>query len=132
MSEHLFQSIRDELTEWSQPLIVDQINHFYFTRLSRQPALARELAIEHYRVWRLVLRDQPDAAREMRAHLADTAASAGIEPGVLDDVDRAVLDELMDVVVSRFRRTPYIARSYGITLLDTATSLAQARHQARA
>ena len=40
-------------------------------------------------------------------------------------------DELMDVVVSRFRRTPQIARSYGMTLLDTAANIATTR-QARA
>ena len=130
MSEYVLQSIRDDLLEWSQPLIVDQINQFYFQRLAKSADEARKLAIEHYRVWRLVLRDEMQAATALRAHLVSTAAAAGIQASVLDEVDRAVLDELMDVVVSRFRRTPYIARSYGLTLLDTATNLARARHSA--
>lgn len=120
-------TIRDELIEWSQPLIVDQINHFYFRRLTQKASVARELAIEHYRVWRHVLRNELQDAANLREQLGAHAAEMGIPSQMLDEVDRAVLDELMDVVVSRFRRTPYIARSYGMTLLDTATNLARAR-----
>ena len=124
------QSCRDELIEWSQPLIIDQINRFYFGNLHRNAAAARELAIQHYRVWRLILRDEIQDAADLRENLVAAALATGLRPALLDEVDRAVLDELMDVVVSRFRRTPNIARSYGMTLLDTATSLARARRPA--
>ncbi len=128
MSEYALQSIRSELIEWSQPLIVDQINHFYFYRLTHTISVARDLSIQHYRVWRHVLRDEMQQATDLRAGLVETAERAGMTSAMLDEVDRAVLDELMDVVVCRFRRTPNIARSYGLTLLDTATSMARARH----
>ncbi len=127
MSESGLQAVRDELIEWSQPLIIDQINRFYFRRLFHNAPEARELAIHHYRVWRHILREEMDEATRLRTKLNARAAEVGLAPGALDDVDRAVLDELMDVVVSRFRRTPQVARSYGVTLLDTATSLARAR-----
>ncbi len=128
MSEYALQSIRAELIEWSQPLIVDQINHFYFRRLTHAVTVARDLSIQHYRVWRHVLRDEMQLAADLRANLTEIAERAGVTGAMLDEVDRAVLDELMDVVVSRFRRTPNIARSYGLTLLDTATNMARARH----
>ena len=127
MSEIASISFRDELIGWSQPLIVDQINHFYFDRLAGRSRLACELAIQHYRIWRCVLRDDLDAAAELRGVLSDNARAEGLPASLLDEADRAVLDELMDVIVSRFRRTPYIARSYGMTLLDTAANLARAR-----
>ena len=102
MSQHATPTIRDELIEWSQPLIVDQINYFYFHSLRQRASAARELAIEHYRVWRHVLRNEMQEASDLRSHLGTHAASLGIPAQMLDDVDRAVLDELMDVVVSRF------------------------------
>lgn len=131
MRQHAVPTIRDELLEWSQPLIADQINHFYFRSLRQKAAAARELAIEHYRVWKHVLRNELQEASDLRSHLGAQAASLGIPAQMLDEIDRAVLDELMDVVVSRFRRTPQIARSYGMTLLDTAANIATTR-QARA
>lgn len=130
MSAYVSPSVRDELIEWSQPLIIDQINRFYFRRLINRSAVARELAIQHYRIWRHVMRDEMPEAISLRHQLAVNSDAEGLPSTLMDEVDRAVLDELMDVVVSRFRRTPQIARSYGITLLDTATSLARARHHA--
>jgi hypothetical protein len=130
MSQENPLNARDELLEWSQPLIIDQINQAYFGRFQQVPGIARELAIEHYRIWRHVLRGELQAAAQLRRHLIGNALSAGIQVAVLDEIDRAVLDELMDVVVSRFRRTPHIARSYGMTLLDTATNLARTRQAA--
>lgn len=127
MSEYGLQTVRDELIEWSQPLIIDQINRFYFRRLFHDAPEARELAIQHYRIWRHVLRDEMQDATRLRGTLNARAALANLPSAALDEVDRAVLDELMDVVVSRFRRTPLVARSYGMTLLDTATSLARTR-----
>lgn len=127
MSEYGLQAVRDELIEWSQPLIIDQINRFYFRHLFHDAPEARELAIQHYRVWRHILRDEMQDAIRLRVSLAKRAAAANLSPSALDEADRAVLSELMDVIVSRFRRTPQIARSYGVTLLDTATSLARAR-----
>ena len=127
MSAYEFQSVRDELVEWSQPLIIDQINRFYFHWLAHDTTEARELAIQHYRVWRHVLRDDMEEATRLRSALEARAARANLRSATLDEADRAVLDELMDVVVCRFRRTPQVARSYGVTLLDTATSLARTR-----
>lgn len=127
MSEYALPSIRDELIEWSQPLIIDQINRIYFHRLSHDAQEARTLALQHYRVWRHVLRNEMAEATDKRAALNARVVAANLPIHLLDEIDRAILDELMDVVVCRFRRTPQIARSYGVTLLDTATSLARAR-----
>lgn len=127
MSAYELHSVREDLVEWSQPLIIDQINRFYFHRLAHDTTEARELAIQHYRVWRHVLREDMEEATRLRAGLAARAARSNLYASALDEADRAVLDELMDVVVCRFRRTPQVARSYGVTLLDTATSLARTR-----
>lgn len=130
MSEYKDASVRDDLVSWAHPLIVDEINDCYFRRLRADPAIARELAIQHYRVWRQVLSDNLDGAAQLRTQLIDYAQANSVAAAVLDAVDRAVLDELMDVVIRRFQRTPYLARSYGMSLLDAATGLARTRSMA--
>lgn len=120
-------AFRNDLIGWAQPLIIDQINNFYFTSLRGRWEEARELAISHYRIWRHVLHGDIDAAAQDRIVLQRFLMAAQLDPQMAEEADRLVFDELMDVIVTRFQRTPSLARGYGMTLLDTATSLARSR-----
>lgn len=123
-------AFRNDLIGWAQPLIIDQINDFYFTRLHGRWNEARDLAISHFRIWRHVLHGDVDAAGQDRIILERCLVLAQLDPLLVDEADRMIFDELMDVIVTRFQRTPSLARGYGMTLLDTATSLARSRSAA--
>ncbi len=114
-----------DLQLWAQPLVMDQITHYYFDRLRGRYELARELSVIHYRMWRHLLNGDGDAATQARLAHEGALLASGLDLRMAEEADRQVLDELMDVVVTRFQRTPSLARGYGQTLLDTAARLAR-------
>lgn len=116
-----------DLLEWGAPLIIDRINEYYFARLRSHPDVARPLAQYHYRMWKFLLDGHPDEAATLRRELVNLARLAGCEDSELDDADRMVLVELMQVVMARFNRSPDVACDYSLTLVDAASGLAHAR-----
>ncbi|MBN9084764.1 MAG: hypothetical protein BGP04_26125 [Rhizobiales bacterium 62-17] len=116
-----------DLLEWGAPLIIDRINEHYFTLLRAHPDVARPLAQYHYRMWKFLLDGHADEAASLRRELVNLARLAGCAESDLDDVDRLVLVELMQVVMARFNRSPTVACDYSLTLVDAASGLAHAR-----
>jgi len=120
-------SLQAEMAGWSQPLIIDQINHHYFSLLKGRWELARELALLHYRIWRHVMNADAAGAALERHKLDSALRAAGLDAASADAADRLVIDELMDVIVRRFQRSPALSRAYGVSLLNSAQVLTQAR-----
>lgn len=120
-------NLQAEMAGWSQPLIIDQINHHYFALMRGKWELARELALIHYRVWRHVMNSDGDGAAQERHKLEAALQAAGLDAAAADAADRLVIDELMDVIVRRFQRSPALSRAYGMSLLNSAQLLTQAR-----
>ncbi|MDH7796812.1 MULTISPECIES: hypothetical protein [unclassified Beijerinckia] len=116
-----------DLLEWGGPLIIDRINEHYFRLLRSRPDVARPLAQYHYRMWKFLLDGHPDEAASLRRELVNLARLAGCADSDLDDADRMVLVELMQVVMMRFNRSPNMACDYSLTLVDAASGLAHAR-----
>jgi hypothetical protein len=118
---------RRDLLEWGSPIIIDRINAHYFALLRPYPDIARPLAQHHYRMWKYLLDGHVDEAAQLRRELVKLIRLAGLTEGDLDDADRTVLVELMQVVMARFNRSPHTACDYSLTLVDAASGLTHAR-----
>jgi len=115
---------RLDLAEWCHPVVVDYLRELYAERLGSGHASLRALSLSHARFWRFLIVDDAERLAGSRREVASLARLAGLRPAALDDVDQAMLAELMDVVVARFLRTPSMARAYSQIVLGAAARLA--------
>jgi hypothetical protein len=93
----------------------------------------RPMLLQHCRLWRNLLLQEDNRAQNARrelVRLGRLGRLAGLEAQTLDRIDEAVFDELTDVVVMRFHRSPATTRDYSKSLIRAATSLAEARRVA--
>jgi hypothetical protein len=120
-----------DLAEWTAPVIADRIGGFYASLLQsrhlKDEDQATKLNRRHCRMWNCLLRGQHAEARACRRELLRLTASIEIEASFVDQIDRAVIDELLDVIIGRFGRSRDTAHAYGMTLVAAAASLAEAR-----
>ncbi len=114
---------RRDLAEWSQPIIVDFLRDIYSGRLGHDHLSLRVLCLSHGRAWRLMLQGDLEKLASARREVTGIARMAGLKTGDIVDIDAAMLDELLDVVVTRFQRAPGRATIYGKVLLGIAGRL---------
>ncbi len=118
---------RAEMAQWACPLVSDRIADAYEACLGGKPSLREPLWRQHGGFWRLVLGGEAARAKVARAHLLALARIARIGPETVDAIDRLVLDELVDVVATRFQRSPANTRFYSRLLIEAAATLAETR-----
>ena len=118
---------RRDLAEWSEPLIADRVSEIYTACFGGDQQRVRPMTLQHCRLWRNLLLQEGNRAQNARRELVRLGRLAGLESQTLDRIDEAVLDELADVVVARFHRSPATTRDYSRSLIRAATSLAEAR-----
>jgi hypothetical protein len=118
---------RRDLAEWSAPLIADRVSEFYMVCFDGDWQRVRPMTLQHCRLWRNLLLQEGNGAQNARRELVRLGRLAGLESQTLDRIDEVVLDELADVVVARFHRSPATTREYSRSLIRAASSLAEAR-----
>lgn len=116
---------RRELASWSQPVIYDLLHGLYAQRLGAEHPSLRVLSLSNGRLWRLVLLGDVDKLDAARREVLNIGRLAHIDPAIFDDINQNVLEELLDVVVARYLRTPSQACAFGHILLDAAAILAR-------
>ncbi|HMN70711.1 MAG TPA: hypothetical protein PKA55_02455 [Rhodoblastus sp.] len=77
----------------------------------------------HWRAWRCALSNLQHGAAASRRDLAVLARSAGLPAETIEGGDEAVIDEIAEVIVARFRRSPALAKDYTKALVLTAAGL---------
>lgn len=118
---------RADLAQWAAPLVSDRIAYAYDAFLGGKPSLCEPLWRQHGGFWRLILGGETARARVARAHLLALAHIVRLGPETIDAIDRLVLDELVDVVATRFQRSPASMRRYSRLLIDAAATLTETR-----
>ena len=118
---------RDDLARWAGSLASDRIAAAYDACLGGKASLCDPLWRQHEALWRQILAGQGARARNARSHLLALAQIVKIGPETLDAIDRLVLDELVDVISSRFQRSPDAMRDYSRLLLEAAATLTETR-----
>jgi hypothetical protein len=118
---------RRDLAEWSEPLIADRVGEIYAICFSGDQQRIRPMTRQHCRLWRNLLLQDSSRVQNARRELVRLGKLAGVESHTLDRIDEAVFDELAEVVVARFHRSPMTTRDYSKSLIRAASSLAEAR-----
>ena len=123
----LFDAQSDELVEarremwlWAEPIIVDRALEAYDVGLSNRVA-SNILARKHCRLWRAVIQDQPGDVEGVSGELRQTGEKFGVDRRVIDEVNNTVLEELVDIVLCRYRSSRHAARTFSMVLMS-ATS----------
>ncbi|MGA2044157.1 MAG: hypothetical protein ABSG83_12400 [Roseiarcus sp.] len=111
------------LLEWSQPVIFDLLVESYEARL--EPGqLPRELARLHARLWRVLMAGDMAAYVVLRRNLLEALDECRIDDADLADADARILDELLEIVMSRYQRSMRTAKHYHLALIALAARLA--------
>jgi len=113
------------LKEWSEPLIFDRLFFAYNEFVSE--ALARSLTRLHARVWRALIAGDMPSFESLRETLVATLKLCNLTLDHLAEVDGEIMDELLDVVISRYNRSHRTARAYHLALIELAGRLGPAR-----
>ncbi|MFT4098585.1 MAG: hypothetical protein QM651_15820 [Rhodoblastus sp.] len=107
---------------WAEPLARDRLAAFWSAAMP-ESADGKALADLHWRAWRCALSNLRHGAEASRRDLAISARSAGLPAQTIEDADEAVIDEIAEVIVARFRRSPALAKDYTKALVLTAAGL---------
>ena len=120
-----------EILLWAEPLARDRLSVFWGAA-ARESAAGKALADLHWRAWRCALSNLPHGAVASRRDLAVLARGAGLQTDIVEDADEAVIDEIAEVIIARFRRSPALAKDYTKALVLTAAGLLAPAPAARA
>jgi len=116
-----------DVASWAEPLIADQIYSFYATALKIKDLQGNQVVLQHRLFWRYLLTGQEKLALHARRELQNKASAHSIAPRALDEMDRLILDELMNVTLTRFHRSPLNVRNYSRTFVALAAQLTETR-----
>lgn len=111
-----------EILLWAEPLARDRLTAFW-TAAARESGAGKTLADLHWRAWRCALSSLTHGASASRRDLAALARSAGLQQDLIEGGDEAVIDEIAEVIIARFRRSPALAKDYTKALVLTAAGL---------
>jgi len=114
------------LMQWSDPVIFDRLRDAYDRRVG-DPAIARQLARLHARVWRALISGQMDSFETLRSELVRALAEQGLDLDCLAEADSRTMTELLEIVIARFRRSQRVAKGYHLALMSLAGRLTVAR-----
>lgn len=115
-----------EILAWAEPLVRDRMNMFW-RAAGLDQKIAQSLAEQHWRMWRCALSGLPHGVAANRRELMKLLGVAGFGAQTLAEGDEAVIDEIAEVIVVRFRRSPHRAKDYTKALIMTAAGLVVAR-----
>ncbi len=114
------------LMQWSEPVIFDRLREAYELRVA-DPAAAWRLARQHARVWRALISGEMRAFGLLRGDLVEELAELGLDLDCLAEADSRTMDELLEIVLARFRRSQRTAKGYHLALMQVAGRLTLAQ-----
>lgn len=124
--------VRQDILDWSEPLVCDRLCEAYDACFGGNAELRQPMARQHGRVWRLILSREKRRAADARRDLLKLARICRLGVEAIDAIDRLVLEELVDVVAQRFQGSPASTRLYGRLLIEASATLTEARLTAAA
>ena len=102
---------RGESFEWAEPLICEQVLQAYTQPAHDKHQLSRLVAV-HTRMWLALMDGDERGFDAKRGELARLANEANLSSAEIDRANRAVLLELVLVVVMRFRHADRLRVGY--------------------
>jgi hypothetical protein len=114
------------LLEWSEPVIFDRLVDAYRARLGPGSS-PWGLARMHARTWRALISGDMPKYEALRWDLTQALDEAHLNIDDVADADAAILNELLDVVMTRYQRSMRTAKGYHLALIALARRLAPLR-----
>lgn len=99
------------------PIIEDVLRDYYGLRCKGDAATIAVLVRIHSQCWRQVLAGYVDRAVALHGEVVGVAGQCNLDASEIDGADAAVLGEITDIIVTRFRRSTYDKTSYCERLL---------------
>lgn len=117
---------REGLLQWSEPVIFDRLREAY-AQFGKDRDTSWKLARLHAKVWRALISGEMDKFGALRTELEAELATESLTLDCLAEADSQTMDELLEIVISRFRRSQRLSEGYHRALLDMAMRLTQSR-----
>ena len=110
---------------WAEPIIIDRAVEVYGRIVAEAETVV--LARKHCRLWRNVLLDKPSAVALTMDELRRTELSLGLPEALVDDVNDVILEELVDIVMSRYRASRNMIKTFSLVLMSATSCLGTVR-----
>ena len=110
---------------WAEPIIIDRAVEVY-GRVT-QEADTVVLARKHCRLWRNVLLDKPAAVALTMDELRRGEVAFGLPDGLMDGVNDVILEELVDIVMARYRASRNMIKTCSLVLMSATSCLGTVR-----
>ena len=117
---------RRSLWQWAEPIVIDRAVEIYARVVDEAGTVA--MARKHCRLWRVVLFDGPTTATAALGDLRRAADSLGLSGALVDDANHGIVEELLDIVTSRYRSSRNTIRTFGMVLMVATSCLGMARY----
>lgn len=118
--------LRRELMNLAEPIIADRIIDGY-RELQVDFGRLRLLSAQHRRLWRAILLEHRGIMNTLWSELRTDLATAGMHPDVAEAIDQSVFEELVDIVLKRFRSSTEKAKQCSMILLGAASFIGASR-----
>ncbi len=110
---------------WAEPIIIDRAVEAYARIVDEAGTVA--MARKHCRLWRVVLFDQASIVGPAMDDIRQAALGLGLSETLVDDVNDLILEELVDIVMSRYRASRNSAKTFSMVLMSATARLGSAR-----
>ncbi len=121
------ENIRRDLLQWSAPVIADLLTDAYRAKLGTRQLSTQVLTSVHARLWRVLLQGDREAVEAARKELLSLVTISKLPRDVTDEIDEAVLEELLEIVTLRFTRSAGSTRDYTRLLINASANIARMR-----
>ncbi len=116
---------RRTMSLWAEPIIIDRAVEVYARVVDEAGTVA--MARKHCRLWRVVLSGQTKAVSPVVEEMRRASDSLGLDDALIDDVNDVILEELVDIVTSRYRASRNAMKTFSLVLMSATSSLGTAR-----
>ena len=119
---------RRTMWQWAEPIVIDRAVECYARAVDEAGTVA--MARKHCRLWRLVLFNHPSTVSAAVEELRRASGSLGLPDALVDDTNDLILEELVDIVTSRYRSSRNTIRTFSMVLMAATSCLGMARSPA--
>lgn len=116
---------RRSMWQWAEPIVIDRAVESYARTVDEAGTVA--MARRHCRLWQVVLFNQPDAVGAALVDLRRAADSLGLDDALVEDTNDLILEEIVDIVTSRYRSSRNTIRTFSLVLMAATSCLGMAR-----
>ena len=117
---------RRDMWLWAEPVIADCAADVYDRSLPNRLA-SNIMARKHCRLWRAVIHDQADTVAELEVDLRRTSEKFGLDATLRHEVNTILFEELVDIVLSRYRGSRRKTKAFSRLLISARSCLGPAR-----